>query len=145
MANNESQRSMLAVLNESLRRYPPATGDLPRIVPKGGTTILGKHVAEGVRFYSDLTYHERNCSADLRNTDGCPGPPVAHQPRRPLVERPDDLRARALDEGPQVRGRPARGHAAVQLRAAQLPRQEVSLRPSTPLPPPHSANSLRCV
>ncbi|XXH04551.1 hypothetical protein Hte_010968 [Hypoxylon texense] len=38
---------MFAVLNESLRRYPPATGDLPRIVPKGGTTILGKHVAEG--------------------------------------------------------------------------------------------------
>ncbi|KAI6090278.1 cytochrome P450 [Hypoxylon rubiginosum] len=38
---------MLAVLNECFRRYPPVTGDLPRLVPKGGVTILGQHVAEG--------------------------------------------------------------------------------------------------
>ncbi|KAI1777998.1 cytochrome P450 [Hypoxylon cercidicola] len=38
---------MLAVLNECMRQYPPVTGDLPRIVPEGGATLLGKHVAEG--------------------------------------------------------------------------------------------------
>ncbi|KAI0138673.1 cytochrome P450 [Hypoxylon sp. NC0597] len=37
---------MLAVLNESFRRYPPVTAPLPRVVPKGGAPILGKHVAE---------------------------------------------------------------------------------------------------
>ncbi|KAI1378410.1 cytochrome P450 [Hypoxylon crocopeplum] len=38
---------MLACLNESLRRYPPVTGDLPRVSPKGGATVLGKFVPEG--------------------------------------------------------------------------------------------------
>ncbi|KAI2631083.1 cytochrome P450 [Hypoxylon sp. NC1633] len=38
---------MLACLNEALRRYPPVTGDLPRVTPKGGATIVGKHVPEG--------------------------------------------------------------------------------------------------
>ncbi|KAI0443926.1 cytochrome P450 [Xylaria telfairii] len=38
---------MLACLNESLRRYPPVAGSLPRVVPKGGTMIDGKFVPEG--------------------------------------------------------------------------------------------------
>ncbi|KAL7626122.1 hypothetical protein AAE478_002892 [Parahypoxylon ruwenzoriense] len=29
-----------------LRRYPPVTGELPRITPKGGATVLGKFVPE---------------------------------------------------------------------------------------------------
>ncbi|KAH9992013.1 cytochrome P450 [Xylariaceae sp. FL0662B] len=37
---------MLACLNEALRRYPPVTGALPRVSPKGGTTITGKFVPE---------------------------------------------------------------------------------------------------
>lgn len=39
---------MLACLNESLRRYPPVAGSLPRIIPKGGAMIDGKFVPEGV-------------------------------------------------------------------------------------------------
>ncbi|KAI0180566.1 cytochrome P450 [Hypoxylon sp. FL1284] len=54
-------RYMLAVLDESLRRYPPASGDLPRLVPKGGVTILGKHVAEGtaVQIYQYPINHDK--------------------------------------------------------------------------------------
>lgn len=38
---------LLAVLNESLRRYPPVPGALPRSVPAPGTTIDGKYVPAG--------------------------------------------------------------------------------------------------
>jgi len=38
---------MLAVLDESLRMYPPAPAGLPRVVPKGGDTICGKWVPGG--------------------------------------------------------------------------------------------------
>ncbi|KAI0473336.1 cytochrome P450 [Xylariaceae sp. FL0804] len=37
---------MLAVLNESLRHYPPVTTGLPRQVPRGGTIIDGHFVPE---------------------------------------------------------------------------------------------------
>ncbi len=39
---------MLACLNESLRRYPPIPGGLPRTVPKGGANIAGAFVPQGV-------------------------------------------------------------------------------------------------
>ena len=39
---------MLAVLNESLRCYPPVGGALPRVVPKGGAYINERFVPEGV-------------------------------------------------------------------------------------------------
>ncbi|KAI0020846.1 cytochrome P450 [Xylariomycetidae sp. FL0641] len=38
---------MLAVLNESLRHYPPVAGGMPRQVPEGGATIAGRFVPEG--------------------------------------------------------------------------------------------------
>ncbi|KAI1476985.1 putative cytochrome P450, partial [Daldinia eschscholtzii] len=38
---------MLAVLNESLRRYPPVPTGLPRQSPKGGANVLGKYIPEG--------------------------------------------------------------------------------------------------
>lgn len=41
---------MLACLDEAMRMYPPAPVMLPRIVPKGGTTIVGEYVAENVSF-----------------------------------------------------------------------------------------------
>ncbi|KAI1503322.1 P450 monooxygenase No.1 [Biscogniauxia marginata] len=37
---------MLACLNESLRHYPPVVTGLPRVVPKGGRHIAGKHIPE---------------------------------------------------------------------------------------------------
>lgn len=40
---------LLACLDEALRIYPPINGGLPRQVPQGGKTVLGKYVAEGVR------------------------------------------------------------------------------------------------
>ena len=39
---------LLAYLEEALRVYPPVPGGLPRVVPKGGATICGNYVAEGV-------------------------------------------------------------------------------------------------
>lgn len=39
---------MLAVLNESLRMYPPVTSNLVRVVPRGGAQIAGRFVPEGV-------------------------------------------------------------------------------------------------
>jgi cytochrome P450 len=39
---------MLACLNETLRMYPPVSVGLPRIAPKGGATIAGLFVPEGV-------------------------------------------------------------------------------------------------
>ncbi|KAK3355434.1 cytochrome P450 [Neurospora tetraspora] len=38
---------MLAVLNETLRLYPPVTSNLPRIVPRGGAKVLGEYIPEG--------------------------------------------------------------------------------------------------
>ncbi|KAI0525454.1 cytochrome P450 [Xylaria bambusicola] len=37
---------MLACLNESLRRYPPVAGGLPRRAPKGGAVIGGKFIPQ---------------------------------------------------------------------------------------------------
>lgn len=39
---------MIACLDESLRMYPPVPIGLPRIVAKGGRTLCGKYVPEGV-------------------------------------------------------------------------------------------------
>ena len=39
----------LAVLDEGLRMFPPASAGLPRRVPKGGATVAGEWVPEGVR------------------------------------------------------------------------------------------------
>lgn len=41
-------RYLKACLDESLRRRPPVSMGLTREVPKGGATIAGHHVAEGV-------------------------------------------------------------------------------------------------
>lgn len=38
-----------AVINESLRMYPPAAADLVRIVPPEGKQVAGHYVAGGVR------------------------------------------------------------------------------------------------
>lgn len=40
---------LLACLEEALRMYPPVPTGLPRLVPKGGATICGEFVPEGVR------------------------------------------------------------------------------------------------
>ncbi|OGM51127.1 sterigmatocystin biosynthesis P450 monooxygenase stcL, partial [Aspergillus bombycis] len=50
-----------AVLEESLRLYPPVAGGLPRLVPKGGTTIDGQFVPEDVTVSTHhyASYHDR--------------------------------------------------------------------------------------
>jgi cytochrome P450 len=40
---------LAAVIEESLRMYPPFVTSLARVVPQGGTVINGQFVAEGVR------------------------------------------------------------------------------------------------
>ena len=37
-----------ACVEEGLRMFPPVPGSLPRVVPRGGTTIVGEHIPEGV-------------------------------------------------------------------------------------------------
>jgi cytochrome P450 len=39
---------MLACLDEALRIYPPVPIGLPRTVPRGGATITGYYIPEGV-------------------------------------------------------------------------------------------------
>lgn len=38
-----------AIIEECLRVYPPVSSGLPRVVPKGGVTICGDFIPEGVR------------------------------------------------------------------------------------------------
>lgn len=40
---------LAAVIEESLRMYPPFVTSLARVVPQGGAVINGQFVAEGVR------------------------------------------------------------------------------------------------
>lgn len=44
---------MLAVLNESLRLYPPVPSSLVRVVPAGGETIMDDFIPGGVSWHSD--------------------------------------------------------------------------------------------
>ncbi|KAI1817145.1 isotrichodermin C-15 hydroxylase [Poronia punctata] len=53
---------MLAVLNESLRMYPPVTSGLVRQVPKGGAQILGRFVPEGT--YVEIAQWSMNHSKE---------------------------------------------------------------------------------
>lgn len=39
---------MLACLDEGMRMYPPVANGLPRVCPKGGSTVLGEYIPEDV-------------------------------------------------------------------------------------------------
>lgn len=39
---------MLAILNESLRMFPPVVNGIPRLIGPGGDTIIGQYIHEGV-------------------------------------------------------------------------------------------------
>ncbi|KAI0377117.1 cytochrome P450 [Hypomontagnella monticulosa] len=76
---------MLACLNEAFRRYPPVSNELPRSSPKGGGTVLGKHVPEGAvvsvwqwplnhdsRFWKDpMTFAPERWMGDPAYKDDC--------------------------------------------------------------------------
>ncbi|KAI1745964.1 putative cytochrome P450 monooxygenase [Xylaria scruposa] len=53
---------MLACLNESLRRYPPVAGSLPRMAPKGGAMVDGNFVPEStlISVYQWAVNHDKN-------------------------------------------------------------------------------------
>ena len=61
---------MLAVLDETMRLYPPVTSQPNRVAPTGGEIVCGKWVAEGVRLVSKphlcslfpLTLHQTSIS-----------------------------------------------------------------------------------
>lgn len=57
---------MLAVLNETLRRYPPVAITAPRRVGPGGSDIAGYHVPENtvVGVWQYATYHDTNLFTD---------------------------------------------------------------------------------
>lgn len=47
---------MLAVLNETLRCYPPLTAGMVRVVPSEGASIAGHYAPEGVSVYHSIPY-----------------------------------------------------------------------------------------
>lgn len=59
-----------AVLEESMRIYPPVPAMLPRLVPEGGAMINGQYVPEGVSFflYSDSQSKLTDANARILQT-----------------------------------------------------------------------------
>jgi cytochrome P450 len=47
LTNTIQLKYLNAVIEEGLRIYPPVPGNNPRLIPKGGATILGEHLPEG--------------------------------------------------------------------------------------------------
>lgn len=52
IAAMREMRVLNACINETLRIYPPAPGELPRVVPQGGAIISGQWVPGGIRVYT---------------------------------------------------------------------------------------------
>ncbi|KAJ6036886.1 cytochrome P450 [Penicillium herquei] len=52
IAKMRKMRVLNACINEALRVYAPAPGELPRLVPKGGALISGQWVPGGIRVYT---------------------------------------------------------------------------------------------
>ena len=48
-------RYLTAVLEESMRLYPPVPIGLYRVVPKGGDTVVGKWIPSGVSHFSNMS------------------------------------------------------------------------------------------
>jgi len=56
---------LIACLQEALRYYPPVPTGFPRVVPKGGDTISGRFIPEGVRTCAQLCcYYLPLCSKE---------------------------------------------------------------------------------
>ncbi|KAI0123374.1 cytochrome p450 monooxygenase [Xylariales sp. AK1849] len=73
---------MIACLNEALRRYPPVPTGMPRVVPKGGATIVDGFVPEGmiVSIWQWAAYHSSRNFKD----------PFEFNPERLLGTNTDD-------------------------------------------------------
>ncbi|KAK3388471.1 cytochrome P450 [Sordaria brevicollis] len=58
ITNAEAMRLpyLQAVIREGLRLYPPATGTMPKIVPKGGLTVHGYFVPEGTQMAVNIMH-----------------------------------------------------------------------------------------
>ncbi|KAF9733474.1 hypothetical protein PMIN06_012219 [Paraphaeosphaeria minitans] len=75
---------MIAVLQEALRYYPPVPTGFPRVVPKGGATVSGHHMPEGMAVY--VSQHASNHSS--RNFVE----PDAFVPERWLKDAPEKFK-----------------------------------------------------
>ena len=64
---------MLACLDEALRMYPPVANGLPRVVPRGGGSILDRYVPEDVSQTSSMIFYI--LSQDLQLTISRPSSP----------------------------------------------------------------------
>ncbi|KAK8915017.1 Averantin hydroxylase [Metarhizium anisopliae] len=62
VASTQSLELLKAVVNEAMRIHHPTPGSLPRVTPRGGTTIAGRRVPSGivvgVSLYNIHTRHE---------------------------------------------------------------------------------------
>lgn len=75
-----------AVINEGLRIAPPSAIGVPRIVPKGGDTICGQWVPEGVRMSAFTSGMLLTVIADVRGVQPILGkPPGTQLPSSELV------------------------------------------------------------
>lgn len=72
--NSASQLTyMLACLDEALRSYPPVPIGLPRVVPRGGKTFLGKYVPAGVSWTDPLLPSSSSSSSSSPSSSSCSG------------------------------------------------------------------------
>ncbi|EFQ91040.1 hypothetical protein PTNB73_05776 [Pyrenophora teres f. teres] len=72
MAELEGAPVLNSVIDETLRLYCAAPGALPRVVPKGGMTVSGYHIAGGVEVSTQAYTNHRDPSVfpDPLNFDG---------------------------------------------------------------------------
>ena len=125
---------MLAVLNESLRLYPPVTAGLVRMTPPEGSTIAGHYVAGNVSALPEGVYLPRplhissGCMANKSSPDLCGSSALCNEPQQGQLGGslgvPSREIPRGLGDGSRARQQ-TRCSASFQCRPAELHRAKV--------------------
>lgn len=94
--NMASLPYLSAVIEESLRKYPPFVTSLARIVPQGGAFVDGHLVPEGVRFPAVFSSATKNLFLTNHGIDRRLMPPLRLLPRDLQLRIPSPLPAREM-------------------------------------------------
>jgi cytochrome P450 len=76
---------MLACLDEGMRMYPPIANGLPRVCPKGGSTVMGQYIPENVN--AIINHQPMKLSTDIQNIDFSLHPPMGALPPPRIFSR----------------------------------------------------------